>query len=196
DYLLLERGYVVVSVDNRGTAGKGEAFRKATYLELGNYETIDQIEAAKFLGKIPWIDAERIGIWGSSYGGFMSAMCITQGADIFKLALSVSPVINWKYYDTVYTERYMRTPEENPEGYEKNSPVYYADRLKGHLLVIHGMADDNVHMQNSVDFVEALIQAGKQFEWMFYPDQAHGIYRRGAGTHMTTKLMNYVEENL
>ncbi|MFC2099102.1 S9 family peptidase, partial [Bacteroidota bacterium] len=195
-YLLLEKGYVVVSVDNRGTAGKGEAFRKATYLELGKYETIDQIEAAKYLGNIPWIDAGRIGIWGGSYGGFMSAMCITLGADVFKLALSLYPVTNWKYYDTIYTERYMRTPEENPEGYEKNSPSYYADRLKGHLLIVHGMADDNVHMQNSVDFVEALIQADKQFEWMFYPDQAHGIHHRGAAPHMSTKLMNFVEENL
>ncbi|HEC43859.1 MAG TPA: S9 family peptidase [Bacteroides sp.] len=195
-YLLLERGYVIVSVDNRGTAGKGEAFRKATYLQLGKYETIDQIEAAKYLGNIPWIDAERIGIWGGSYGGFMSAMCITAGADVFKLAMAVSSVTNWKYYDTVYTERFMRTPRENPDGYEKNSPVYYADRLKGHLLINHGMVDDNVHMQNSVDLVEALIQAGKQFEWMFYPDQAHGIYQRGAAPHMATKLMQYVEENL
>ena len=195
-YLLLEKGYVVVSVDNRGTAGKGEVFRKATYLELGKYETIDQIEAAKFLAEIPWIDGERIGIWGSSYGGFMAAMCITLGADVFKLALSLYPVTNWKYYDTIYTERYMRTPQENPKGYELNSPIYYADRLKGHLLIVHGMADDNVHMQNSVDFVEALVQAGKQFEWMFYPDQAHGVYQRGASPHLMTKLMNFVEENL
>ena len=195
-YLLLEKGYVVVCVDNRGTDGKGEAFRKATYMQLGRLETEDQIEAARYMAALPWIDADRIGIWGSSYGGYMSSLCITKGSDVFKLAIAISSVTNWRYYDTIYTERFMRTPRENPGGYDLNSPVHYADRLKGKFLLIHGMADDNVHFQNSVDFSEALIQSGKQFEMLFYPDQAHGIYRRGAGTHLRSAMTDFLEANL
>jgi dipeptidyl-peptidase-4 len=195
-YLLLEKGYVVVCVDNRGTDGKGEAFRKSTYLQLGKLEVEDQIAAARYLGSLPYIDADRIGITGSSYGGYMTSLCMTKGAAVFKLGIAISSVTNWRYYDTIYTERFMRTPEENPDGYDLNSPVHYADKLKGRFLLIHGMADDNVHFQNSVDFAEALIQAGKQFDMMFYPDQSHGIYQRGAGTHLRRLTTDYVLENL
>ena len=195
-YLLLEKGYVVVCVDNRGTDGKGEAFRKSTYMQLGKLEAEDQIAAAKYLGSLSYIDAGRIGITGGSYGGYMTSLCMTKGADVFKLGIAVSSVTNWRYYDTIYTERFMRTPQENPAGYDLNSPVHYADRLKGKFLLIHGMADDNVHFQNSVDFAEALIQAGIKFDMMFYPDQSHGIYKRGAGTHLRSLTTDYVLENL
>lgn len=195
-YLLLEKGYVVVCVDNRGTDGKGEAFRKSTYMQLGKLEVEDQIAAAKYLGSLPYIDAGRIGITGGSYGGYMTSLCMTKGADVFKLGIAISSVTNWRYYDTIYTERFMRTPQENPDGYDLNSPVYYADKLKGKFLLIHGMADDNVHFQNSVDFAEALIQSGKKFDMMFYPDQSHGIYKRGAGFHLRTLTTDYVLENL
>ena len=195
-YLLLEKGYVVVCVDNRGTDGKGEAFRKSTYMQLGKLEAEDQIAAAKYLGSLPYIDAGRIGITGGSYGGYMTSLCMTKGANVFKLGIAVSSVTNWRYYDTIYTERFMRTPQENPDGYDLNSPVHYADRLKGKFLLIHGMADDNVHFQNSVDFAEALIQAGIKFDMMFYPDQSHGIYKRGAGTHLRSLTTDYVLENL
>ncbi len=195
-YLLLEKGYLVVCVDNRGTDGKGEAFRKSTYMQLGKLEVQDQIEAARYLGSLPYIDASRIGIWGSSYGGYMTSLCMTKGADVFKLGIAISSVTNWRYYDTIYTERFMRTPQENPDGYDLNSPVHYADRLKGKFLLVHGMADDNVHFQNSVDFAEALIQAGKKFDMMFYPDQSHGIYKRGAGIHLSSLMTDYVLKNL
>ncbi|KPL16705.1 MAG: peptidase S9 [Bacteroides sp. SM23_62] len=195
-YLLLEKGYVIACVDNRGTDGKGEAFRKSTYMQLGKLEVEDQIAAAKYLGSLPYVDASRIGITGGSYGGYMTSLCMTKGADVFKLGIAISPVTNWRYYDTIYTERFMRTPQENPDGYDLNSPVHYADRLKGKFLLIHGMADDNVHFQNSVDFAEALIQAGKKFDMMFYPDQSHGIYKRGAGIHLRTLTTDYVLENL
>jgi dipeptidyl-peptidase-4 len=195
-YLLMEKGYVVVCVDNRGTDGKGEAFRKSTYMQLGKLEAEDQIAAAKYLGALPYIDAGRIGITGGSYGGYMTSLCLTKGADVFKLGIAVSSVTNWRYYDTIYTERFMRTPQENPDGYDLNSPVHYADRLQGKFLLIHGMADDNVHFQNSVDFAEALIQAGIKFDMMFYPDQSHGIYKRGAGFHLRSLTSDYVLENL
>ena len=195
-YLLLEKGYVVVCVDNRGTDGKGEVFRKSTYMQLGKLEAEDQIAAAKYLGSLPYIDAGRIGITGGSYGGYMTSLCMTKGANVFKLGIAVSSITNWRYYDTIYTERFMRTPQENPDGYDLNSPVHYADRLKGKFLLIHGMADDNVHFQNSVDFAEALIQAGIKFDMMFYPDQSHGIYKRGAGTHLRSLTTDYVLENL
>ncbi len=194
-YLLLQKGYVVVCVDNRGTDGKGEAFRKSTYMQLGRLETEDQMEAARYLGSLDFVDASRIGIWGSSYGGYMTSLCLTRGAEIFKLGIALSPVTNWRYYDTIYTERFMRTPQENPDGYDLNSPVHYAGLMEGKFLLVHGMVDDNVHMQNSVDFTEALVSAGRQFEMMFYPDQAHGI-RSAAGIHLTQKMTRFVEDNL
>lgn len=194
-YLLLEKGYVIVCVDNRGTDGRGEAFRKATYLQLGRLELQDQVDAAKYLGNLPWIDKERIGIWGGSYGGYMSALCMTLGAGIFKLGIVLYPVTNWRYYDTIYTERYLRKPRDNPEGYDLYSPVHYADSLKGKMLLVHGMYDDNVHLQNSVDFADALIRADRPFEMIFYPGQVHGI-RMGAAIHLREKMTRFLVENL
>ncbi len=194
-FLMLEKGYVIVCVDNRGTDGKGEAFRKSTYMELGKLELEDQVEAAKYFGGLPWIDASRIGIWGGSYGGYLSALCLTRGSGYFKLGIALYPVTNWRYYDTIYTERFMRTPQENPEGYDLNSPIHYADKLQGAFLLVHGMSDDNVHYQNSVDFADALIKADKQFDMVFYPGQAHGV-QASAAIHLARKMTRFVEENL
>ena len=195
NYLLLQMGYVIVCVDNRGTNGRGEEFRKSTYLQLGKLELEDQIASARYLGSLSYIDSTRVGIWGSSYGGYMASLCITLGAEVFQLAIAVSPVTSWRYYDTIYTERFLRTPKENPGGYDDYSPLYYADRLKGKFLLVHGMVDDNVHFQNSVDFSSALIAAGCSFETLFYPDQAHGIRMR-SGLHLRREMTRFVEENL
>jgi dipeptidyl-peptidase-4 len=151
-------------VDNHGTDGRGETFRKSTYLQLGKMETDDQITAAKFLADKSWIDEEHIGIWGWSYGGYMTLMCLTIGADVFKFGIAVAPVTNWKYYGNIYTERYMRKPQENPQGYIESSPINYAEKLRGNLLLIHGTADDNVHVQNSIEMAQELIKYGKQFQ--------------------------------
>ena len=194
--MLAQKGYIVVCVDNRGTGGRGEEFRKMTYLKLGHYETIDQIEAAKYLGNLPYTDASRIGIFGWSYGGYMSTLCLLKGNDVFKAAIAVAPVTNWKWYDSVYTERYMRTTKENPDGYKENSPVYFADRLKGNYLMIHGIADDNVHFQNSVEMANALIKANKQFDTYFYPNRNHGIYGGNTRLHLYNKMTEFLLEKL
>ena len=194
--MLAQKGYIVACVDNRGTGGRGEEFRKMTYLKLGHYETIDQIEAAKHLGNLPYTDASRIGIFGWSYGGYMSSLCLLKGNDVFKAAIAVAPVTNWKWYDSVYTERYMRTTAENPEGYKENSPVYFADRLKGNYLLVHGNADDNVHFQNSVEMANALIKANKQFDTYFYPNRNHGIYGGNTRLHLYNKMTNFLLEKL
>lgn len=194
--MLAQQGYVVVSVDNRGTGARGQEFKKMTYQQLGKYETVDQIEAARYLGSLPYIDADRIGIWGWSYGGYMSSLCILKGNDVFKTAIAVAPVTNWKWYDTIYTERYMRTDDENPEGYKDNSPVYFADRLKGSYLLIHGMADDNVHFQNAAEMANALISNNKQFETYFYPNRNHGIFGGLTRLHLYTKMTNFLKETL
>ncbi len=190
--MLAQKGFVVVSVDNRGTGGRGEDFKKMTYLQLGKHETEDQIEAARYLGGKSWIDESRIGIFGWSYGGYMSSLCILKGNDVFSYAIAVAPVTNWKWYDTIYTERYMRTTEENPEGYRDNSPVYFADMLKGRYLLIHGMGDDNVHFQHSVEMLNALIASGKQFEQFFYPNRNHGIYGGGTRLHLYRKMTDFI----
>ncbi len=194
--MLAQNGYIVVCVDGRGTGGRGEAFKKMTYLQLGHYETIDQIEAAKYLGALPYVDKSRIGIFGWSYGGYMSSLCILKGNDVFKAAIAVAPVTNWKWYDSVYTERYMRTTEENPRGYAENSPINFVDRLKGNYLLVHGMADDNVHFQNTVEMANALIKANKQFDTYFYPNRNHGIYGDNATIHLYTKMTNFIFEKL
>jgi dipeptidyl-peptidase 4 len=194
--LLAQKGYIVVCVDNRGTGFRGAEFKKMTYKELGKYETIDQIESAKWLAQQSFVDATRIGIWGWSYGGYMSSLCITKGADVFKMAMAVAPVTTWRFYDTIYTERYLRTPQENPEGYDQNSPINYADRLKGKFLLVHGTGDDNVHFQNSVMFSEALIQANKPFEQAYYPNKAHGISGGNASIHLYSKMTDFVINNL
>ncbi|WP_461532439.1 S9 family peptidase [Sinomicrobium sp.] len=194
--MLAQQGYVVACVDGRGTGFKGAKFKKQTYQELGKYEVEDQISAARELGKRTYIDAERIGIWGWSYGGFMASNCILKGNDVFKMAIAVAPVTNWRFYDTIYTERYMRTPQENPSGYDDNSPVNHADKLKGAYLLVHGTADDNVHVQNTMRMIEALVQANKQFDWAIYPDKNHGIYGGNTRLQLYTKMTNFIKENL
>ncbi len=165
---LAQKGYIVACVDNRGTGGKGADFKKCTYLNLGKLEVKDQIEAAKYWGSLPYVDKGRIGIFGWSYGGYMSSNCLFQGVDYFKTAIAVAPVTNWRFYDTIYTERFLRTPQENATGYDENSPVTYAKNLKGNFLLVHGTGDDNVHFQNSVSLEDALIKANKQFQSFYY----------------------------
>lgn len=194
--MLAQQGYLVVCVDGRGTGFLGADFKKMTYKELGKYEVIDQIEAAKELGKLPYIDANRIGIWGWSYGGFMSANALFKGNDVFKMAIAVAPVTNWRNYDSVYTERFMQTPQENPSGYDDNSPINHVDKLKGKFLLVHGSADDNVHVQNTMQMVEALVQANKQFEWAIYPDKNHGIYGGKTRHHLFQKMTDFIKNNL
>jgi dipeptidyl-peptidase-4 len=196
EQVLTDNGYIVACVDGRGTGGRGEEFRKMTYLQLGKYETIDQIETAKYLGGLHYIDSTRIGIWGWSYGGFMALNCMTQGADYFKTGIAVAPVTNWRYYDNIYTERFMRTPQVNPNGYDNNSPIFYAHKLKGKLLLCHGTADDNVHLQNTLEISEAFVQADKQFDMFVFTNRNHGIY--GGNTHyfLYVKMLNFIQQNL
>ena len=193
---LNQLGYIVACVDNRGTGGKGSEFKKMTYLELGKYETIDQINAAKYFGSLDYIDAKRIGIQGWSYGGYLSSLAITKGADIFKMAIAVAPVTNWRFYDTIYTERYMQTPQENPDGYDLNSPINHADSLLGNYFLIHGSADDNVHVQNTYEMVNALTKANKQFTLFIYPDKNHGIYGGNTRLHLFTQITDFITKNL
>ena len=194
---LASQGYIVVSVDNRGTGARGQEFKKMTYLELGKYETIDQIEAAKYLGSQSYIDASRIGIFGWSYGGYMSSLCLFKGNDHFKAAIAVAPVTNWKWYDTIYTERYMRTRKENEKGYEQNSPINFVELFdKGSYLLVHGVADDNVHFQHTAEMANALIRHKKQFDTYFYPNRNHGIYGGNARIHLYTKMTNFLLDNL
>tara|TARA_R110000868_G_scaffold80081_3_gene227647 strand:- start:4074 stop:6239 length:2166 start_codon:yes stop_codon:yes gene_type:complete len=194
--LLASEGYIVVCVDGRGTGYKGRDFKKVTQKELGKYEVEDQITAAKKLSELPYIDASRTGIWGWSYGGFMSTNCILKGNDTFEMAIAVAPVTSWRFYDSIYTERYMQTPQENASGYDDNSPFNYPQLLKGKYLLVHGTGDDNVHVQNSMRMVEALVQANKQFDWAFYPDKNHGIYGGNTRLHLYTKLTNFIKANL
>lgn len=193
---LAQQGYIVACIDNRGTGFRGQEFQKSTYLNLGKLETEDQIEGAKWLAKQSYVDSGRIGIWGWSYGGYMSSLCITKGADIFKMAIAVAPVTTWRYYDSIYTERYLRTPQENPTGYDDNSPIHFADQLKGKFLLIHGTGDDNVHFQNSVMFSEALIQENKAFEQAYYPNKNHGIYGGNTSLHLYNKMTSFILGNL
>jgi dipeptidyl-peptidase-4 len=194
--MLTQQGYIVACVDGRGTGFKGAAFKKVTQLQLGKYEVEDQIDAAKVIGAYPYVDASRIGIWGWSYGGFMASNCIFQGNDVFKMAIAVAPVTNWRFYDSVYTERYMQTPQENPSGYDQNSPINHVDKLKGKFLLIHGSGDDNVHVQNSMQMMEALIQADKQFDSQIYPDKNHGIFGGKTRVQLYNKMTNFIKENL
>ena len=193
---LAQKGYIVACVDNRGTGGKGADFKKSTYLNLGKLEVKDQIEAAKYWGSLPYVDKTRIGIFGWSYGGYMSSNCLFQGADYFKTAIAVAPVTNWRFYDTIYTERFQRTPQENPTGYDENSPVTHASKLKGNFLLVHGTGDDNVHFQNSISLEDALIKANKQFQSFYYPNRNHGIYGGNTRLHLYTMMTNFLEKNL
>ncbi len=194
--LLAQKGYIVFSVDPRGTMHQGSKFKKSTYLELGKYEIEDIINSAKELIKRPYVDATRIGIMGWSYGGFMSALAITKGADIFKMAIAVAPVTNWRYYDNIYTERFMRTPKENEAGYDGNSPINFVDQIKGKFFLIHGSADDNVHYQNSMEMINAMVKANKQFDLFIYPDRNHGIYGGNTRNHLFTMMLDYILKNL
>lgn len=194
--LLVSEGYIVVCVDGRGTGYKGRDFKKVTQKELGKFEVEDQIAAAKKLSELPYIDEERTGIWGWSYGGFMSTNCLLKGNDVFETAIAVAPVTSWRFYDTIYTERYMQTPQENASGYDENSPFNYPELLKGKYLLVHGSGDDNVHVQNSMRMIEALIQANKQFDWAIYPDRNHGIYGGNTRIQLYHKMTNFIKTNL
>ena len=200
DYLwyqmLAQKGYIIVSVDNRGTAFRGEEFKKCTYKELGKLETEDYINAAKWLGSQSYIDKDRIGIFGWSYGGFMSTLCMTKGADYFKTGIAVAPVTNWRYYDNIYTERFMRTPKENPLGYDDNSPINHVKKLKGKFLLVHGTGDDNVHVQNSMDLINALVNANKQFEMQYYTNKNHSIYGGFTRLHLYKRMTDFLLLNL
>lgn len=194
--LLANEGYIIVTVDPRGTGFKGADFKKVTQNELGKYEVEDIIQSAKQLGELPYVDEDRIGIWGWSYGGFMSSNAILKGNDTFKMAIAVAPVTSWRFYDSIYTERYMTTPQENASGYDENSPINHVEKLKGAYLLVHGGGDDNVHVQNSMRMIEALIQANKQFDWRIYPDRNHGIYGGNTRLHLYTLMTNFIKENL
>jgi dipeptidyl-peptidase-4 len=192
---MAQNGYLVVSVDNRGTGGRGRDFKKVTYLRLGEHEAADQVAAAQWLARQPYVDAQRIGIWGWSYGGFMTAFSMMQPGAPFKAGVSVAPVADWGLYDTIYTERFMRTPQENPEGYRR-SPVGEAANLRGKLLLVHGTGDDNVHFQNSVRLANALQAAGKQFTFMAYPNRNHSISGGPTSAHLFTMMTDWVLANL
>ncbi len=194
--MLAQDGYIIACVDGRGTGYKGRDFKKMTQKELGKYEVEDQIAVAKKLSNLPYIDANRTGIWGWSYGGFMSSNCLFQAPDTFEMAIAVAPVTSWRFYDSIYTERYMQTPQENASGYDENSPLSHVDKLKGKFLLVHGSADDNVHVQNSMRLIEALVQANKQFDWRIYPDKNHGIYGGNTRLHLYTLMTDFIKKNL
>ena len=195
DYLA-QQGFIVACIDPRGTGARGEEFRKMTYLQLGKYETVDQIEAAGYIGGLPYVDKDRIGIWGWSYGGFISCSCMVKGNGIFKAGIAVAPVTNWRFYDNIYTERYMRTPAENPKGYDDNSPLSFAANLQGKFLICHGTADDNVHTQNTYEFTEQLVQANKQFEMQLYTNRNHNIRGGNTTIHLYTRMTEFLKANL
>jgi dipeptidyl-peptidase-4 len=194
--MLSQQDYITICVDGRGTGFKGADFKKITQKQLGKLEVEDQIDAAKVIGNYSYVDKTRIGIFGWSYGGFMSSNCIMKGADVFKMAIAVAPVTNWRFYDSIYTERYLQTPQENASGYDDNSPINFVSKLKGNFLLIHGSADDNVHVQNSMQMIEALIQANKQFDWAIYPDKNHGIYGGKTRIQLFNKMTNFIKEKL
>ena len=194
--MLAQHGYISVCVDGRGTATRGDAFKKVIYQQMGKYEAIDQIAAANWLKKQPFVDGDRIGIWGWSFGGYLSALSLFRGDGAFKMAISVAPVTNWRYYDNIYTERFMRTPQENPDGYDLNSPTTYAKDLKGSYLLVHGTADDNVHFQNAMELVKALNEAGVEYDQFFFPNKNHFIMGGNTRTYLYNKLAKYILENL
>ena len=193
---LAQEGYIVACIDPRGTAARGEEFRKCTYMQLGKLESDDMIAAAKWLATQPDVDVKNIGIWGWSYGGFMSSLCIMKGNDIFTTAIAVAPVTHYKYYDSIYTERYMRTPAENERGYEDNAPLNWADKLKGNLLICHGTADDNVHVQNTYELAERLVQANKQFDMAIYTNRNHSIFGGNTTLQLYNRFVKYLNEHM
>jgi dipeptidyl-peptidase 4 len=193
---LVKQGFVVISVDSRGTGYRGRDFKHSTYLQLGKLETEDQISSAVHMGKLNYIDKDRIGIFGWSYGGYMSSLCITKGAKVFNSAIAVAPVTNWRYYDNIYTERFMRTPKENGLNYDINSPINHVDKLKGNYMLIHGTADDNVHFQNSMEMVNSLVKENKEFDFFAYPNKNHSIYGGYTRLHLYNKMTNFLFDNL
>jgi dipeptidyl-peptidase 4 len=193
---LADRGYVVVSVDNRGAAWRGRAFRKATQYRLGALESRDQIDVARWLGRQPWADPARIGIWGWSYGGYLAALTAEKGGELFRAAVSVAPVTDWRLYDTIYTERYMWLPSANPEGYREGAPLTHVAGLTARLLVVHGTMDDNVHLQNTLQLADRLEAAGKQFDMLLYPNLTHSIAGGSAQAHLFASLTRFLDDNL
>ena len=196
EHYLAQEGFLVVCVDPRGTAARGEDFRKITYQQLGKYESDDMVEAAKYLGTQQFVDKSNIAIYGWSYGGFMVLLTMQKGGELFKAGISVAPVTSYRFYDTVYTERYMRTPEQNKEGYDENAPLSHAGDIKGRLLIIHGSADDNVHAQNTYEFTEKMVQAGVQFDMAIYTNRNHGIRGGNTSMHLYTKMTNFLKDQL
>jgi len=194
--MLAQRGYIVASVDNRGTGARGRAWRKMIYGQMGVIETKDQAAAARAIGRLPYVDSTRLGIWGWSYGGFMALNTITQAPDVYRMAIAVAPVTHWKYYDTIYTERYNGLPQDNAAGYDRGSPLTYAKNLRGKLLIVHGSGDDNVHYQNTEAMVNALVAANRPFQLMVYPNRTHSISGGATRQHLFTLLTKFVEENL
>jgi dipeptidyl-peptidase-4 len=194
--VLANKGYIIFCADGRGTGFKGEAFKKCTYLNLGKYEIEDQIFLAKSLGKLSYVDAARIGFWGWSFGGYMASLAISKGADVFKSTIAVAPVTNWRYYDNIYTERYMRTPQENGKNYDDNSPINHVEKIKGNYLIIHGTADDNVHFQNTVEMLDAMIKKNVNYDSEFYPNKNHGISGGKTRFHLYNKMLNFWLEKL
>jgi dipeptidyl-peptidase-4 len=195
-YYLANQGYVVVSVDGRGTGARGEEFRKCTYLNLGILESDDQIAAADYLGGLSYIDKKRIAIWGWSYGGFVTLMSMSRGNGIFKAGIAIAPVTDWRFYNSIYTERFMRTPNENFTNYDKCSPVKLAAQLQGRLLLVHGALDDNVHLQNTMTYDKALINAGKLFDMQIYPDKQHSLLGAETRNHLYTRVIDFLDKNL
>ncbi len=194
--MLVQKGVVVAVVDTRGTGSRGEKFTKQTYKQLGSMEMSDLLSAGSYLGSLPYIDKTRLGIWGWSFGGYTTALVMTKGAGTYKLGISGAPVTSWRYYDNIYTERFLQRPNDNPLGYDNNSPMTYAHMLQGKFLLIHGTGDDNVHFQNSVALEDALIRAGKQFQSFYYPDQAHGFRGQGIIAHRFVLMTDYILNNL
>lgn len=195
DSYLAQEGFIVVSVDGRGTGGRGSEFEKCTYLNLGNLESKDQVETALYVGSLPYVDKDRIGIWGWSYGGFNTLMSMSEGRGVFRAGVAIAPPTNWKYYDSVYTERYMRTPKENPDGYATN-PIERASKLHGALLICHGTADDNVHPQNTYEYSEALVQADKDFRELFYTNRNHSIFGGNTRNHLLRQVAQFFKTEL
>jgi dipeptidyl-peptidase-4 len=194
--LLTREGYLVASVDNRGTGARGSRFKKVTYLNLGTYEAADQIAAARFFGSLPFVDSARIGIWGGSYGGYMTLMSMFKGDGVFKAGIARAPVTDWRLYDTIYTERYMRAPQDNADGYRRGAPQSYVEQLSGNLLIVHGTGDDNVHVQNTTQLIQLLEEANKQFDLRLYPNKTHAISGTAAQVNLYGLYLRWLKENL
>jgi dipeptidyl-peptidase-4 len=196
-YLMLtQQGYLVASVDNRGTGARGRDWRKIIYGQMGVVETQDQAAAARAISRWPYVDSARVGIWGWSYGGFMSLNTLFQHSDVYRMAVAVAPVTHWKFYDNIYTERYNGLPQDNKAGYDRGSPLTYVNQLQGDLLLIHGTGDDNVHFQNSQTLVNSLVQANKPFQFMEYPNRNHGIFGGNTRLHLFSLITQYLNDHL